>query len=94
MNPLATPETIADEFVVTLNDWLTDYEMDLIRNYNATPAYAHSCASHNFCDANMAMLTAFEVITDFEFDLDNQAHVDLFNAAWTYAKANHLTEKD
>lgn len=93
MHPLANPETIASEFTCILNDWLTGYEMDLIRNYNATPAYADSCASHNFCDANMAMLTAFEVITEGDYDLDNQAHVDLFNAAWDYAKINHLTKK-
>ena len=93
MNPLASPQTVGDEFVAILTDWLTDYEMDLIRNYNATPTYAHSCASHDFCDANMAMLTAFEVITECDYDLDNQAHVDLFNAAWDYAKVNHLTKK-
>ena len=94
MNPLATPQTVGDEFVAILNDWLTGYEMDLIRNHNATPAYAYSCASHDFCDANMAMLTAFETLADCAFDLDNQDHVDLFNAAWDYAKANHLTKKD
>jgi hypothetical protein len=93
MHLLANSETIASEFVNVLNDWLTGYEMDLIRNYNATPAYAHSCASHDFCDANMAMLTAFEALADCAFDLDNQAHVDLFNAAWDYAKVNHLTKK-
>jgi len=93
MHPLANPETIASEFVNVLHDWLTAYEMDLIRNYNATPAYSASCASHNFCDANMAMLEAFEAITDCEFNLDNQAHIDLFNAAWDHAKINHLTAK-
>jgi len=93
MNPQATPQTIASEFVNVLNDWLTGYEMDLIRSHNATPAYAHSCASHNFCDANMAMATAFDALTDCAFDLDDQAHVDLFNAAWDYAKINHLTKK-
>jgi len=93
MNPQATPKTVGDEFVAILTDWLTGYEMDLIRDYNATPAYAYSCASHNFCDANMAMLPAFEAIADCEFDFDDQAHVDLFNAAWDYAKINHLTKK-
>lgn len=90
---LPTPQSLGDAFVNVLNNWLTTYEMDLIKNYNATPAYATSCASHNFCDANMAMLTAFEVITDCEFDLENQAHIDLFNAAWDHAKINHLTAK-
>jgi hypothetical protein len=93
MHPLANPETVGDEFVAILTDWLTDYEIDVIRSHNTTPAYAYSCASHNFCDANMAMLTAFEVITECDYDLDNQSHVDLFNAAWDYAKANHLTKK-
>jgi len=93
MNPLATPETVGDEFVAILTDWLTGYEMHLIRHFNATPAYAYSCASHNFCDANMAMATAFDALTDCAFDLDDQAHVDLFNAAWDYAKINHLTKK-
>ena len=93
MNPLATSETVGDEFVAILSNWLTDYEMDLVVHYNATPAYVQSCASHNFCDANMAMLAAFEDTTNCEFDLDDQGHVDLFNAAWDYAKINHLTKK-
>ena len=88
-----THQSIVAGFVCILNDWLTDYEMDLIRNYNATLAHARSCAPHIFCDANMAMMTAFEDITDCKFDIDNREHVDLFSASWDYARINHLTEK-
>jgi len=94
MNPLATPETIASEFANVLNDWLTEYEMSEVLRLNGSRAYAACCASHDFCDANMAMIHAFSVITDCDLDLENDAHFDLCNAAWTYAKVNHLTKKD
>ena len=90
---LPTPEALGNEFFSRLTDILSEYEMSEVKRLNALPDYKFSCASHDFNDSNMVMLAAFEDLAECEFDLDNQAHVDLFNAAWDYAKINHLTEK-
>ena len=88
---LPTPQAIGDEFVTLLSHWLSDYEIGEIQRLNATPAYAACCASHDFCDANEALLFAFEVIAECELDLEIQAHLDLCNAAWEYARTKYLT---
>lgn len=63
-----------------------------------------SCASHDYCDANMVMSEAFVKVTGRECRLPcdvgpngpTQAEVDadmaLWNSAWDYAKANRLSE--
>jgi hypothetical protein len=51
------PATLGDRFAATLRGWLTPEEFAEMKRRNETdPAYANlSCASHDFCDANMAM---------------------------------------
>lgn len=90
---LPTPQALGDEFVTLLSHWLSDYEIGEIQRLNATPAYANtgSCASHNFCDSNEALLFAFEVLAECELDLEIQEHLDLCNAAWDYARTTYLT---
>jgi hypothetical protein len=61
---------------------------------NETAEYKRACATHDFCNANLAMDEAFENlgwkgISDFETDSPEQvAAMDLWNKAWDYAKAN------
>ena len=58
---------------------------------NALPAYRGCCASHDFCDANMPMLAAFERATGrplLSEDGMADGDCDLVNAAWDMAKAN------
>lgn len=56
------------------------------------------CATHNFCDANMVMLDAFNVIGEpasIDFDDDSAGHdraADIWNAAWAHAKRRYLIE--
>ena len=90
---LPTPQALGDEFINVLGTWLTDYEMGEIQRRNATPKYIDtgSCASHDFCDANDALCFAFEVLTECELDLEIQAHLDLCNDAWDYARSTYLT---
>lgn len=74
-------------FSNVLKEWLTAEEMAEVIRRNALPAYAGACASHDFCDANMAMAEAFEKIFG-EFDFSSDIHSALFNGAWNIAKAN------
>ncbi len=57
---------------------------------NKLPAYAGCCATHDFCDANEVMATAFKEVTLREADTTSDGDLDLFNAAWNIAKANGL----
>ena len=58
---------------------------------NALPAYRGCCASHDFCDANMPMMDAFEGTTGRpllgEVGMAD-GDCDLFNSSWEMAKAN------
>lgn len=65
-----------------------------INTRNARPDYAGCCATHDFFDANMAMLAVFEDVTGREpatisetaTDAEKDADADLWTAAWNMAK--------
>jgi Tfp pilus assembly protein PilV len=65
-----------------------------INTLNASPDYAGACATHDFFDANMAMLAAFEnvlkrepyTITEGATDVQREADQALWNAAWNMAR--------
>lgn len=83
---------IAHAFSAELRDSVYAPDMAEIRKRNATPEYAGPiCASHDFCDANMAMLAAFERIARRDFNADSDSDVSLWNRAWSMAKALYLT---
>lgn len=46
----------------------------------------HTCASHDFCDANMPMSEAFSDIMGREVVTNHQDDMDLWNAAWDITK--------
>lgn len=81
-----TAQQIGDTFVALLRQELTPEQFREMRRRNATPEYAgtNCCASHDFCDANMVMLAAFQ-----QHGLEPLAEADdmasLWNAAWTSA---------
>lgn len=93
--PLEQPSALAQAFVEVLTDWLKPAEMRVVRRRNQMNLLAGNgcCASHDFCDANMAMVEAFE-----EFGLAtpgdegcedgtpaHEAACDLWNRAWGIA---------
>jgi hypothetical protein len=81
----ATPAQVAIEFAKVLRHWLTPNEMQEVLRRNKTAAYQNgACASHDFCDANMAMAEAFK---KFRIDpaVDNSDVLKLWNAAWDIA---------
>ena len=64
---------------------------------NALPVYCGCCASHDYCDANMAMMDAFEGTTGRPLlgeDGMADGDCDLVNAAWDMAKANAFFAAD
>jgi len=86
---------VAKKFADILRTWLTEEEMRIVILRNAVKyKNAGICASHDFCDANMAMGEAFETFglattADIE-DCDSTEYSiaqDLWNNAWTVAKA-------
>jgi hypothetical protein len=89
-------EQLASEFVAVLREWLTPAEMAEMRRRNVANIGAPICASHDYCDANVAMDVAFERIVGRESvmpdegpqGIDDQA---LWDAAWSLARARYLT---
>lgn len=80
-----TPEQAADKFCIVLRNWLTTDQLDTVVERNKTPEYAQACATHDFCDANVAMLEALGDPEGISFDDD--AFVSLINRAWDIARA-------
>lgn len=89
-------EQIADALAAVLRQWLTPEQFEDMKRRNSTAEYAtHCCASHDFCDANMAMQAAFvraigrapNVIGEGP---SVEADVALWNAAWEDARKRKL----
>lgn len=88
-------ERIAGRFADILESWLSPVQWFTTLDRNCSVP-AGVCASHDFCDANMAMQEAWEEITGREIPFADdggmtQADCDLWGAAWEAAKATHLT---
>tara|TARA_Y100000310_G_scaffold289139_1_gene315330 strand:- start:311 stop:838 length:528 start_codon:yes stop_codon:yes gene_type:complete len=89
----ALPEAIAAEFSAIVRDELGEH-LEAINKKNADNA-PDLCATHDYCDANMLMLEAFEKVMFREpfsgialeegicSEGDTQRDCDLLNAAWT-----------
>lgn len=83
-------ETVAIEFTRLLRKEIGTENFLQVRRLNATPDYSGGlCASHEFCDANMLMLEAFQNL-GFEPNFDNDQHVALWNDAWAVARRLYL----
>jgi len=71
----STQERIADAFAAVLRDWLTADQWAEMQARNVD--YSDGvCASHDFCDANMAMAEAFETVTGREPSMSFETHYD------------------
>ena len=85
-----TSKELASHFSVVLRQWLTVPEITEINSINAVGGYdASTCASHDYCDANMAMLEAVSnaigVPVD-DIDVSDPGFCELVNTAWAIAK--------
>lgn len=81
-----TASELGAAFVWTLKDWLTIPEWDEMARLNKTAARG-VCHSHDYCDANMAMIEAYADLLGIQADdVDlSDSTQDLFNAAWSWA---------
>jgi hypothetical protein len=77
---------LANEFSNVINRWLSTKELKEIRKRNKTQEYDGVCASHDFCDANMAMYEAWCGVIGREPNFAADADIKLWNAAWDIAK--------
>jgi len=77
--PLPTVADLAKQFDAVLREWLTAEEYEAVIRRNRTEEYRGSCATHDFCDANVAMM---EAMLAFGVNADSEGGHRLFNAAW------------
>jgi hypothetical protein len=97
--PAATVDRVAGEFSRVLHEWLTADELAEALRRNASPEYAGCCATHDFCDANMAMQEAFIAAGLPDPGLFHGVHDcglstdDLWDAAWDAAKAANFAAR-
>ncbi len=93
----ATVAFLAGQFADVLREWLTEAQWRQMRRLNTSPDYAESCASQDFCDANMAMDEAWKRAFGREPNVvgegpEVERECRLWNEAWSSAKASSLTE--
>jgi hypothetical protein len=94
--PLA--ERIGAKFADILKVWFSPEQWEAMRIKNASNP-ENVCASHDYCNANIAMLEAFHafnlnprIVPDIDQDADTD-DIALWDAAWKWAKANRLTAR-
>lgn len=88
------PSQAGKEFAMVLQEWLLPEEYAEMRKRNARESDSGICHSHDFCDANMAMMQALENVGIPISDLDSEEDFPavFWNNAWDYAKKHYLTE--
>lgn len=82
---------LARELARTIRRWLTADELAEAVRRNATPEYAdhNMCATHDFCDANMALDEAYRTTTGRQLvddmqEADGEAAADQDAKWWDY----------
>lgn len=79
-------EAIAYVFASNLKAILTDKQLATVKKRNEKLMFTGSCATHDFCDANMPMEAAFEEVMKRGSAPDSDDDMDLWNEAWQMAK--------
>lgn len=78
---------LARAFAAVLKEWLTDDQMATVNHRNNSGCYSEDiCASHDFCDANMAMCEAFEQVFLRSLEVNSDQDLHLWTLAWNLAK--------
>lgn len=79
-------EMLARNFTLRLLTEIGDVKLREVARINAKTNDG-TCASHNFCDANVVMGQAFEFVFGRETQADSDEDMAFFNDAWDLAKA-------
>lgn len=89
-------ERLADGFSKTLQEWLTPDQMTQVMERNGKET-SGACHSHDFCDANEAMLQAFKHVFGRDMllgdDDDDGKEIQLVNRAWSVARERNFAPK-
>lgn len=88
-------ETLAGEFCHILHRWLGPGKMAKVVAENARRKATgddDSCATHDYCDANVAMDEAFRLVTaqNASSMMQDDAALALWARAWGYAKERNF----
>jgi hypothetical protein len=92
-------ESVAKEFSKLLLDEIGVEKLRQVVDLNKKEKDKNICHSHDFCDSNMVMQSAFKAIgIDLEKNypdaLQNESITEIWNAAWNLAKKNDMYIKD
>lgn len=98
---LPSVEDLCEAFRSNLREWFPFEAGERIRKsfdlqnrkWQGTPM-ADCCASSDHCDANQAMVDAWEHLTETEPDADREDHATILNAAWNLAKRRGFADDD
>ncbi|MEE8608977.1 MAG: hypothetical protein V3S55_15340 [Nitrospiraceae bacterium] len=84
-------------FHAVMRSWLTTDELKLVDHRNV--GYDEIvCATHDFCDANMAMAEAWQTVYECSEDeatemVDTEEGARIWSAAWGSAKAHGFSKE-
>jgi hypothetical protein len=78
-------QDLANEFTIIIREWSDEFTRKTIDERNAWETDPNICHSHDFFDANQAMIDALGRFNQ-EFDPQDESQIALINEAWTLAK--------
>lgn len=91
----ATHEQVADKFREIIRDWHTPEQVETIDLRNRFEEDPGVCHSHDFCDANMAMMEAMESFDIPVFDETGHINNDtclFWGLSWDIASKKGFAE--
>ncbi len=89
LETISTKINVAKAFGQILHSWIGADTIESIITENKRRNDL-TCASHDHCDSNQAMLDAFESVTGIEAEPVNDKHRNCMNDAWTIAKDHNF----
>jgi hypothetical protein len=87
MTNINTKILLAREFGSLIQEALSRSEFQAVIDRNKNEESDSVCHSHDYLDANMYMDEAFQAVMLREIDLDSESDTELWNDAWSIAKA-------
>lgn len=85
---------LANAFRAELRDTLTDRQLREVDARNAQQVTMDTCASHDFCDANDAMATAYQDALHYPFNAMSETAQGLWNKAWDLARTKPFASSE
>ena len=86
---MSEAQQIGKTFAAVLKEWLTPEQFHEMKDWNGQNRDNPCCASHDYCDANMAMCEAFIQLKMPTTD-GGRFDTALWDAAWSYARQEGL----